>query len=531
MKTMKRVLIADTLSRGWQSVFAEAPDVDVDVRTGLSPEALAREIGAYDGMIIRSETHVTREILAAAHRLRVIGRAGVGVDNIDIGAATERGVVVVHSPGGNTIATAEHTVGMLLALSRNIPQATASLKRGAWERKSYTGVELNGKVLGIIGVGRVGQHVARLARALGMTALGHDPFLSEEMAARYQVKLTSLEAIYAAADYITLHTPLMENTRHLISAASLEKCKPGVRILNCARGGLVDEAALLNAIEDGRVAGAALDVYEEEPPPRDYPLLRRREVICTPHLAASTAEAQERVARQIAQDVWEVLKDRPAHRAVNMPSVDPSLYEDVRPYLLLAEKVGALQAQLSHGSLRRIAIEYHGDILKYATSPMTAAVLKGAITNLTDELVTYVNAPLFAQKRGVKIDETRSSAHKDYTNLMTVDYETTAGRTSISATVFGSSDARVVRVDRFEVKAKLEGDVLICCNRDVPGVVGWIGSLLAEEELNIADMALGRDSRGGQAIMMISLDSPAPDDVLKRIAGAPEFLWVRQAKF
>ena len=248
---MKRVLIADTLSRGWQSVFAEAPDVDVDVRTGLSPEALAREIGAYDGMIIRSETHVTREILAAAHRLRVIGRAGVGVDNIDIGAATERGVVVVHSPGGNTIATAEHTVGMLLALSRNIPQATASLKRGAWERKSYTGVELNGKVLGIIGVGRVGQHVARLARALGMTALGHDPFLSEEMAARYQVKLMSLEAIYAAADYITLHTPLMENTRHLISAASLEKCKPGVRILNCARGGLVDEAALLNAIEDG----------------------------------------------------------------------------------------------------------------------------------------------------------------------------------------------------------------------------------------------------------------------------------------
>ena len=528
---MKRVLIADTLSRGWQSVFAETPGVRVDVRTGLSPEALARIIGAYDGLIIRSETHVTREILAAGRRLRVIGRAGVGVDNIDVGAATEQGVVVAHSPGGNTIATAEHTVAMLLALSRNIPQATASLKRGAWERKSYTGVELNGKTLGIVGVGRVGQLVARLARSLGMTALGHDPFLSEEMAARYQVKLTSLEAIYATADYITLHTPLLETTRHLISTASLEKCKPGVRILNCARGGLVDEAALLKAIEDGRVAGAALDVYEEEPPPKDHPLLRRHEVICTPHLAASTTEAQDRVARQIAQDVCEVLKDRPAHRAVNMPSVDPSLYEDVRPYLLLAEKVGALQAQLSRGSLRRIAIEYHGDILKFATSPMTAAVLKGAITNLTDELVTYVNAPLFAQKRGVKVDETRSSAHKDYTNLMTVDYETTAGRTSISATVFGSSDARVVRIDRFEVKAKLERDVLICCNRDVPGVVGWIGTLLAAEELNIADMALGRDNRGGQAIMMISLDSPAPDDVLKRIGDAPEFLWVRQAKF
>ncbi len=528
---MKRVLIADTLSRGWQDVFADAPDVRVDVRTGLSAKALAREIRAYDGMIIRSETRVDRALLDEARRLRVVGRAGVGVDNIDVGAATERGVVVVHSPGGNTTATAEHTVGMLLALSRNIPQATASLKRGAWERKSYTGVELNGKVLGIIGVGRVGQHVARLARALGMTTLGYDPFLSDEMASRFQVRLVSLEEIYAASDYITLHTPLMETTRHLISAASLDKCKPGVRVLNCARGGLIDEAALLKAIESGRAAGAALDVYEEEPPPRDHPLLRRREVICTPHLAASTLEAQERVARQIAQDVLEVLMDRPAQRAVNMPSVDPSLYEDVRPYLLLAEKVGALQAQLSRGSLRRIAIEYHGDMLEFATSPMTAAVLKGAITNLTDELVTYVNAHLFAQKRGVKIDETRSSAHKDYTNLMTVHYETSAGKTSISATVFGSSDARVVRIDRFEVKAKLEGDVLICCNRDVPGVVGWIGSLLAEEKLNIADMALGRDNRGGQAIMVISLDSPASDAVLNRIAGSPQFLWARKAKF
>lgn len=528
---MKRVLIADTLSHGWQNVFADAPDVLVDVRTGRSPEALARAISPYDGLIIRSETQVNRELLDAARRLRVVGRAGVGVDNIDIGAATERGVVVVHSPGGNTIATAEHTVGMLLALSRNIPQATASLKRGAWERKSYTGVELNGKVLGIIGVGRVGQHVASLARALGMTTLGYDPFLSDQMASRFQVRLTSLEEIFAASDYITLHTPLMEATRHLISAASLEKCKPGVRILNCARGGLVDEAALLNAIETGKVIGAALDVYEQEPPPKDHPLLRRREVICTPHLAASTLEAQERVARQIAQDVVEVLMDRPAQRAVNMPSVDPSLYEDIRPYLLLAEKVGALQAQLSRGNLRRIAIEYHGDMLEFATSPMTAAVLKGAITNLTDELVTYVNAPLFAQKRGVKIDETRSSAHKDYTNLMTVDYETSAGKTSISATVFGSSDARVVRIDPFEVKAKLEGDMLFCCNRDVPGVVGWIGSLLAEEKLNIADMALGRDNRGGQAIMVISLDSPATDAVLNRIADSPQFLWARKAKF
>jgi D-3-phosphoglycerate dehydrogenase len=350
------------------------------------------------------------------------------------------------------------------------------------------------------------------------------------MANQLQIKLVSLDEVFAASDYITLHTPLTEATHHIISKEALEKCKSGVRILNCARGGLIDEAALLDGIENGQVAGAALDVYEQEPPPEDYALLKRPEVIGTPHLGASTREAQQKVARQIAEEVLDVLMDRPAQNAVNMPSVDPALFDTIRPYLMLAEKVGALQAQLSGGNLRRIAIEYHGDILQYATSPMTAAVLKGAISSLSDEPVSYVNAPLFAQKRGVTLDETRKSDHQDYANLMTVLYETSEAATSISATVFGKRDARVVRIDQFEVKAKLEGNMLFCCNRDVTGVVGWIGSLLADEEINIADMALGRESRGGRAIMVISVDSPLDENVLKRISDAPQVFWAKQAK-
>jgi len=438
--------------------------------------------------------------------------------------------VVLNAPGGNTVSTAEHSFGMLLALSRYIPQATASLKAGQWDRKRYTGVELHGKVLGIIGVGRVGQQVAQRARAFGMTILGHDPFLSDELAAQLHIRLAALDEIYAEADYISLHSPLTKGTRHLISREALAKCKPGIRIINCARGGLADEAALLEGIRSGRVAGVALDVFEQEPPGPDHPLLSREEVICTPHLGASTLEAQEKVARQIARDVLEVLHERPVQHALNMPSVDPAIFDTIKPYLLLAEKVGTLHAQLSRGHLRRIAIEYHGDVLKYATSPMTAAVLKGAIATLADEPVSYVNAPLFAQRRGVNIDETRSSDHRDYANLITVNYETSEGATTISGTIFGKHDPRIVRIDEFDVNAKLFGDMLFVCNKDVPGVVGLMGSLLADEGINIADMALGRESRGGRAIMALSIDEPVSEEVLARITSAPQVIWVRQAR-
>jgi D-3-phosphoglycerate dehydrogenase / 2-oxoglutarate reductase len=527
---MQKVLISDSLNDGWQDVFADVPDVTAESRTGLSRDEFLQAITEYHGLIVRSGTQVTREVIEAGSQLRVVGRAGAGVDNIDIAAATERGIVVLNAPGGNTVSTAEHSFGMLLALSRNIPQATASVKAGQWDRKRYTGVELHGKVLGIIGVGRVGQQVATRARAFGMTILGHDPFLSDELAAQLHIRLASLDEIYAEADYISLHSPLTDGTRHLISRESLALCKRGVRIINCARGGLADEEALLEGILDGKVAGVALDVYEQEPPGPEHPLLSREEVVCTPHLGASTLEAQEKVARQIARDVLEVLCDRPVQHALNMPSVDPAIFETIKPYLLLAESVGTLQAQLSRGHLRRIAIEYHGDVLRYATSPMTAAVLKGAISNLTDDPVSFVNAPLFAQRRGVNIDETRSSDHRDYANLITVNYETSEGATTISGTIFGKHDPRIVRVDGFDVNAKLSGDMLFVCNEDVPGVVGLMGTMLAEEGINIADMALGRESRGGRAIMALSIDEPVSEEVRARITSAPEVIWVRQAR-
>jgi len=527
---MRKILISDSLGNGWQEVFAGVEDVQVDVKPGLGEDALCAAIGGYSGLIVRSATRVTRAVVEAGTTLKVIGRAGAGVDNIDVEAATERGIVVLNAPGGNTVSTAEHTMAMLLALSRNIPQAHASVQSGNWDRKAYTGVELDGKVLGIIGVGRVGQQVAHRARAFGMAVVGYDPFLSDEMAAQIHIRLATLDEIYAQADYLSLHSPLTESTRHLISDDALERCKPGIRILNCARGGLVDEAALMRFVESGKVAGAALDVYAQEPPPADHPLLHHPGVICTPHLGASTWEAQEKVARQVAQDVLDTLSDNPVQSAVNMPSLDPDHYQDIKPYLQLAEKVGSLHAQLSRGHLRRLAIEYHGEVLNYATSPMTASVLKGAIANLTDEPVTYVNAPLFAQKRGVQINETRSSDHQDYANLVTVRCETSETATAISATLFGRRDPRLVRFDQFEVKAKLEGAMLLCCNRDVPGVVGWMGSLLSGEGINISDMALGRDSRGGRAIMVLNLDTPVPDGVIPSISDAPHVFWVKQAR-
>jgi D-3-phosphoglycerate dehydrogenase len=527
---MVKILISDTLADGWQDVVSQAADVQADTRTDLTPENLTRIIGQYDALIVRSRTVVSRQLLEAAQRLRVVGRAGTGIDNIDLDAATERGIVVLNAPGGNTVSTAEHAVAMLLSLSRNIPQANAALKAGTWDRGQYTGVELQGKVLGVIGVGRVGQQVAQRARAFGMTVLGHDPFLSDERAAQLHIRLASLDEILAESDYITLHTPLTDTTRHFISEDALRRCKDGVRIVNCARGGLVDESALVQAIESGKVAGAALDVFEQEPLPPEHPLLSRSEVICTPHLGASTREAQEKVAHQIVGQVLEALDGKPVQDAVNLPAIDPDLFEAVRPYLILGEKVGALQAQLSWGHLRKIAIEYQGDVLRYATSPMTAAVLKGAITYLTEKPITYVNAPLFAQKRGVEIDETRSSGHPDYANLVTVDCETSHSTISIAATIFGQRDARMVRIDGFEVKAKLEGDMLFCCNRDVPGVVGWLGSLLAEEGINIADMALGREAPGRRAIMVLNVDTSVPEAALQRIADAPNVFWVKQAR-
>lgn len=525
---MDKVLIADSLADGWQDI-AEKAGIQVDVNTGLSEAELVETIPGYAGLIVRSASTVTAPIIAAGTDLRVIGRAGAGVDNIDIDAATQRGIIVVNAPGGNTISTADHTMAMLLSLSRNIPQAAQSMKEKRWDRKSYTGVELDGKILGVMGVGRVGLQVCHRARAFGMKILANDPFFSEEMAEKNHIKLATKDEIFEQADYITLHAPLLKETHHLINDETLAKCKDGVRIVNCARGELIDDDALLRAIESGKVAGAAIDVYHQEPPPDDHPLIGRPEVICTPHLAASTAEAQEKVARQIMGSVVDGIAGRPVQGAINLPSVDPTIFEAIQPYLLLGERIGSFVSQISDGSLKKMNIEYQGEILEYATSPMTAAVLKGAVSGLTDEPVSFVNAPIFARDRGVQIEETRTTSNPDYVNLITVNCETTKETTTVVGTVFGRNDPRLLRIDQFEVKAKLEGDVLICCNKDAPGVVGTMGTLLAENGINIADMALGRESRGGRAIMVFNVDAPVSEEVLRRIESDPLVFWAKHA--
>ena len=525
---MNKILIADSLSDGWQEVTYDS-NIQVEINTGLSEAEIVKIIPNYAGLIVRSTTQVTAGIVEAGRNLRVIGRAGTGVDNIDIQAATQRGIIVVNAPGGNTTSTADHTVAMLLSLSRNIPQATQSMKEGRWDRKSYTGVELDGKILGVMGVGRVGLQVCARARSFGMTLIANDPFFAEEMAEKNNIILAAKDEVFAKADYITLHAPLLKETHKMINDETLAKCKNGVRIVNCARGELIDDDALLRAIESGKVAGAAIDVYHEEPPAKDHPLIGRDEVVCTPHLAASTAEAQEKVAKQIMVSVADGILDRPVQGAINLPSVDPTIFEAIKPYLLLGERIGSFVSQISDGSLKKMTIEYQGEVLEFATSPMTAAVLKGAVSGLTDDPVSYVNAPIFARERGVQIEERRTNSNTDYVNLISVNCETTKETTTVVGTIFGKNDPRLLQIDQFEVKAKLEGEVLICCNKDAPGVVGTMGTLLAENGINIADMALGRESKGGRAIMVFIVDAPVSGEVLRRIESDPLVFWAKQA--
>lgn len=523
-----KVLISDAVAPACVDILS-SEGIEADVQTGLSTEQLRHLIGQYDGLIVRSATKVTREVIEAASRLKVIGRAGAGVDNIDVSAATHRGIVVMNTPGGNTVSTAELSFSMILALSRNIPQATTALKAGTWNRKKYTGVEVQGKTLGIIGVGKVGREVAVRARAFGMNVLGYDPFIVEEVASKLGVELVSLENLYARSDYITIHTPLNDQTRNLLSEDELARCKTGVRIINCARGGIVDEAALLRAIESGKVAGAALDVFAQEPP-TCWDLIRREEVICTPHLGASTAEAQTTVALQIARQIATFLKNGTVQNAVNLTPMDAAIYDKIRTYVELAEKIGSLQVQLSKGRLKNIAVEYRGEILDYPTSPVTAAVLKGALAGSSDIPLNLVNAPVIAQERGIQIEEIRHSEHENYLNLITVTYRTDREERIVSGTIFGKNDPRIVRINEYHFDARPEGNMLFCGNEDVPGVIGRIGTLLGDNGINIARMSWGREQPGGKAVTVLNLDNPVPDHVLTQITAQPNILWARRAK-
>ncbi|MGE0679763.1 MAG: phosphoglycerate dehydrogenase [Candidatus Binatia bacterium] len=525
-----KVLISDSLSEQGLERLRECSELEVEVCPGIKGDELLRIIPAYEGLIIRSGTKVTKEVIAAATNLRVIGRAGIGVDNVDVDAATKRGIVVMNTPGGNNVTTAEHAVSMMLALARNIPQANASLKSGHWKREKFTGSEICNKVLGVIGLGNIGAIVAERALGLKMQVLAYDPFISPEAAAKLRVELASLDDIYARADFITIHTPLTKETRGLINAAAFAKMKKGVRIINCARGGIVEEKALHQAILSGIVAGAALDVFEEEPPPANHPLLQLDQVIGTPHLGAATDEAQINVAIAIADQVANFLTQGVIQNAVNFPSMTPKMLAILQPYLVLGEKLGGFLAQLAASAPLEIQIEYSGDIVDYDASPATAAVLRGLLSPFLETPVNYVNAPHIARERNIRVVEARSNKPSDFLNSIAVRVASANGANTVEGAVFSNKAVRLVRVNDFYLEAVLDGHIIVLNNRDVPGVVGAVGTLLGQHGINIAGLELGRERIGGMAISLIHVDGHIPPKVMEELRTLEPIVSAQQIK-
>jgi len=514
-----RVLVSDPVAA--EGVEILRGGADVDVITGLTREELIARIKEYDGLVVRSETKVTAEVIQAAERLKVIARAGVGVDNIDVPAATHRGIVVVNSPEGNTIAAAEQALALLFAVARSTPQAHASVQAGRWERGKFVGVELYKKVLGVIGLGKIGQQVARRAHALEMRVIVSDPFVTQEHAQSLGVELVELPELLETADFITVHVPLTRDTRHLIGEEAFARMKTGVRLVNCARGGVIDEAALLRAIEAGKVAMAALDVFEKEPLPADSPLRGHDRIITTPHLGASTREAQVNVAIDVSEQVLEILNGRPARSAVNTPAISPEALGHLEPFLRLAEKLGRLQSQLADGPIGQVEVTYSGDLADLETAPLTRALLKGLLDPVVSG-VNYVSAPAIAERRGIRVTEIRSGASEDYTSLLTVGVWTQAKKVVVSGTLFGKQDIRIVSLHGYRIDIEPEGCLLFMLHHDRPGVIGQVGTLLGQHNINIAGMSVGREEIRGKALMALKIDEPMPPALREEIAKMPE---------
>jgi D-3-phosphoglycerate dehydrogenase len=509
------VLITDSIEQRCAEIL-RGEGFTVDVKPTMPPAELKKIIGGYEGLIVRSATAVSSEVILEATRMKVIGRAGAGVDNIDVDAATRRGIIVMNTPGGNTVSTAEHTMSMLLALARNIPQANASVREGRWDRKAFVGTELQGKTIGIIGLGKIGREVAARCQAFGMTTIGFDPVLSVDVAMKLNITTVTLDELFARSDVITVHTPLNDETRGLISDRELARCRDGVRLLNCARGGILDEDALLRGLESGKVGGAALDVFVEEPP-KGHPLLKHPRVIATPHLGASTEEAQEKVAVQIAQQVADLLHERGVAGAVNAEVIQLAMKKELRPFTELAERMGALQAQLMTGRLKKLSVVCSGYFLTQSSELISAAVLKGLLSRLMSDPVNLVNAPVLARELGVVIAERKETDHEVYTHLLTVEFETASERRRLAGTVFGSSSLRLVEIDGYHLEVAPEGYLLFYKNVDRPGMLASAGSILAEASINIAGVALGRDMPGQRALTVMNVDSPIPQAVLSRL--------------
>ncbi len=526
---MKRVLVADAL----QAVGVDAlrkHGLEVDVAGTLDERALIARIGECEGLIVRSATKVTRAAIAAATRLEVVGRAGAGVDTIDVAAATERGIIVMNTPGGNTTAVVEHTMGLLLALARHLPLADATLKAGRWEKNRLQGVELFGKALGILGLGRIGSEVARRALAFRMHVLGYDPYLTREAAERLGVESVEMDDLLARSDFITIHTPLTGDTRHLLGEAELARTKPGVRLINCARGGIIDEAALTRALASGHVGGAALDVFEQEPPPADHPLLRFEQVVVTPHLGAATDEAQAAVALAIADQVADVLVRGVVTNAVNLPAMDAETLREQVPYAGLAAAMGRFLAQMAEGRMAEARLTYAGDVAERPTTALTLAFLRGVLGTILAEHVTDVNAMLIAKSRGLRVTETSTTESADYASLLTAELRTDRGVSSVAGTLFHRREPRFVAIDGFSLEAVPQGFMLVFANQDVPGVVGRIGTLCGRHGINIAGMQLGRERRGGRAVSILNLDDAIPPAALDEIRAMPDIVAARLVK-
>jgi D-3-phosphoglycerate dehydrogenase len=529
MDEVKKVLVSDALSNKGLEILAKAENLKIDIKPGLSPEELKKVIPDYDAIIIRSETKLKADIIEAATSLKVIGRAGIGLDNVDLPAATKRGIVVMNTPQENAIAAAEHTLAMIFSISRKIPQATASMKAGKWEKKKFMGVELHNKTLGLIGIGVIGTIVADRGRGLKMKVIGYDPYLSSEVAEKKGVELVSFDELLARSDFISVHTPLTDETRNLIHKDTLMKMKDGVILVNCARGGIINEKDLYDALQAGKVAGAALDVFEKEPATGN-PLLELDKVISTPHLGASTGEAQENVAIAIAQQVADYLTLGEARNAVNIPMVSPDILPFLRPYLRLGEKLASFLGQISNYAIEEVIIEYHGELVEYGTKPVTTSILKGLLAPFVGETVNFVNAPIMAKERGISVTESTSATHEDFLNLIAITVRSKMEKNYIAGTLFGRKELRIVRLDDFIIEAIPDGHILLVNNYDRPGVIGNIGAALGSRNINIATMQFGRDQMGGNAISLLHLDAPLPPGILGEILRMPNIISVREIK-
>ena len=527
---MFKILISDKLEKEGIDILTADNRFTVDCKFGISADELKKIIKDYDALIVRSGTQVTADIIDAADRLKVIGRAGVGLDNVDLPAATKKGIVAMNTPAGNTTSTAEQTMSLIMALSRNIPQAVASLKAGKWERSKFTGVELYGKTLGIVGLGRIGSTLAKMAQAFGMVVLGYDPYLSQEIAKKNGIKLVDLTEIYKTSDYITVHIPKTEETTHMIGDSQIALMKNTVRLINCARGGIIDEPALIKALQEKRIAGAALDVYEVEPPDFNSPLFKLDNCITTPHLGASTSEAQLNVAIEIAHAVKDALSGAGIRNAANFPSLSLEAYKVIEPYLSLAQRMGKFAGQLIQGRISDVTITYSGALAAEKVTAVTMALAHGLLTPIVGDDVNTINALNIMKERGINVKEIVSNNEGEYVNAISLDIVTDKDPFALLGTLSSNKQPRIVKINNVYVETVPQGHMLFINNNDKPGIVGVIGTVLAAANINIAGITLGRENQQGVAVSVVNVDSEIPEALIEKLRQTKNILFAKAIK-